>query len=51
MEHGQETSFNVALYNYQSTRENPAVLAIVATSKGTSAQVKRIGNVSQNIRW
>lgn len=31
--------FNVSLYNYQSTKENPAVLVIVASSQGTSAQV------------
>ena len=36
---GAESVFNVCLYNYQSTAENPAVLAIVATSNGTSAQI------------
>eukprot|EP00697_Spironema_sp_BW2_P017612 gnl/Spiro4/9359_TR4937_c0_g1_i1.p1 gnl/Spiro4/9359_TR4937_c0_g1~~gnl/Spiro4/9359_TR4937_c0_g1_i1.p1 ORF type:complete len:462 (-),score=-15.97 gnl/Spiro4/9359_TR4937_c0_g1_i1:82-1272(-) len=34
-----ECKFNVALMNYQSTQYNPAVLAIVATSNGTSAQL------------
>ncbi|RUS20636.1 hypothetical protein BC937DRAFT_94744 [Endogone sp. FLAS-F59071] len=33
------TDFHVQLYNYQSTPTNPAVLVIVATSKGTSAQL------------
>lgn len=31
--------FNVSLFNYQSTRDNPAVLVIVASAQGTSAQV------------
>src|SRR5665648_121651 len=31
--------FNVSLFNYQSTKANPAVLVIVASSQGTSAQV------------
>lgn len=31
--------FAVNLYNYQTTNENPAVLVIVATKDGTSAQV------------
>jgi len=35
----QETKFNVALYNYQSQPKNPAVLVIVSTSKGSSAQI------------
>ena len=39
IEKGKETKFNVALYNYQSQINNPAVLAIVSTSKGTSAQI------------
>ena len=34
-----KVSFNVALYNYQSEREDPAVLTIMATEQGTSAQV------------
>jgi len=34
-----EATFNVALYNYQSYHGNPAVLAITATSQGTSAQI------------
>lgn len=33
-----KVEFNVALYNYQSSRE-PAVLVIVASSQGTSAQI------------
>ena len=36
---GRETDFHVRLYNYQSTDANPAVLVIVATQNGTSAQV------------
>jgi len=36
---GEETKFNVALYNYQSQPSNPAVLVIVSTSKGSSAQI------------
>jgi len=36
---GQETKFNVALYNYQSHKGNPALLTIVSTSKGSSAQI------------
>lgn len=36
---GEEATFNVAIYNYQSTATDPAVLAIVASSRGTSAQV------------
>ena len=36
---GEETKFNVALYNYQSEARNPAVLVIVSTSKGSSAQI------------
>lgn len=34
-----ETKFNVALFNYQSQPRNPAVLVIVSTSKGSSAQI------------
>jgi len=33
------TLFNVAIYNYHSSDRNPAVLAIVASSQGTSAQI------------
>eukprot|EP01090_Pellita_catalonica_P020738 TRINITY_DN7547_c0_g1_i1.p1 TRINITY_DN7547_c0_g1~~TRINITY_DN7547_c0_g1_i1.p1 ORF type:complete len:413 (-),score=72.25 TRINITY_DN7547_c0_g1_i1:76-1314(-) len=36
---GQDAPFNVAITNYQSYARNPAVLAIVSTSQGTSAQV------------
>lgn len=35
----EETKFNVAIYNYQTRHNDPAILAIVASSKGTSAQV------------
>lgn len=31
--------FNVALYNYQTSAKNPAVLVIVISSKGASAQI------------
>ncbi len=31
--------FNPVIFNYQSSKENPAVLAIVATAKGTSATI------------
>lgn len=31
--------FNVRLYNYQTTEANPAVLVIISTNQGTSAQV------------
>ena len=34
-----EVSFNVRLFNYQTTTENPAVLVIISTNEGTSAQV------------
>ncbi len=34
-----EVAFVPELFNYQSTKDNPAVLAIVATSQGTSAHV------------
>jgi Zinc finger, ZZ type len=33
------TKFYISIYNYQSTATDSAVLAIVATSKGTSAQL------------
>jgi len=36
---GSEVEFNVALFNFQSSVGNPAVLAIVATAKGTSAHI------------
>merc|ERR1719242_2925782 len=36
---GEETKFNVALYNYQSSEKNPALLVIVSTAKGASAQI------------
>ena len=35
----KETKFNIALYNYQSRIKDPAVLVIVSTSRGTSAQI------------
>jgi len=36
---GGEAKFNVAIFNYQSSKRNPAVLAIGANEKGTSAQI------------
>jgi len=39
IEEGQDTKFNVCLRNYASRPKDPAVLVIVATSNGTSAQV------------
>ena len=39
IEKGKETKFSVAVFNYQSSKNNPAVLCIVSTSKGTSAQI------------
>jgi len=39
VDEGTDTKFNVCLKNYQSAPDNPAVLAIVASSSGTSAQV------------
>jgi len=39
VEKAKETKFNVALFNYQSKKNDPAILVIVATSKGSSAQV------------
>jgi hypothetical protein len=41
---GGEAKFNVSIYNYQSSSRNPAVLAIVATAQGTSAQVVEGGS-------
>ena len=38
-ENGKKTLFNIKLFNYQSWPKNPAVLAIVATSNGTSSQI------------
>jgi len=34
-----KVEFAVNLYNYQTTRDNPAVLVIVSTKDGTSAQI------------
>lgn len=34
-----EVNFNVTLFNYQSTVENPAVLVIIASNQGTSAMI------------
>jgi len=42
---GGEAKFNVAIFNYQSSKNNPAVLAIVANEKGTSAQI--VDNVGE----
>jgi len=36
---GGDSKFNVAIFNYQSSPGHPAVLAIVANSQGTSAQI------------
>ena len=38
-EEGEEVAFNVALFNYQSYAGNPAVLVLVASAQGTSAQI------------
>ncbi len=34
-----EVNFNVRMYNYQTTETNPAVLVIISSNQGTSAQV------------
>merc|ERR1712137_875137 len=39
VEEGKDTKFNVCLHNYQSYPNNPAVLVIIASSSGTSAQI------------
>ncbi len=39
LEGGGGTSFNAAIYNYQSRSDAPAVLAILSTVNGTSAQI------------
>ncbi|MBA3847707.1 MAG: hypothetical protein H0X45_13830 [Planctomycetes bacterium] len=39
VERGQTTTFAPVLFNYQSSASSPAVLTIVATPEGTSAQV------------
>lgn len=39
-----KVEFGVDLYNYQSSRDEPAVLVIMATAYGTSAQVVSGGN-------
>lgn len=44
VEKGSDAKFNVGIYNYQSEEGDPTVLAIVATSKGTSAQVVENAN-------
>eukprot|EP01129_Flabellula_baltica_P013559 TRINITY_DN631_c0_g1_i1.p1 TRINITY_DN631_c0_g1~~TRINITY_DN631_c0_g1_i1.p1 ORF type:complete len:450 (-),score=101.39 TRINITY_DN631_c0_g1_i1:24-1373(-) len=36
---GGETSFNVSIYNYQTVQDDPAILSIVSSSNGTSAQI------------
>lgn len=41
---GAEVEFHVSLFNYQSRKSNPAVLVIVASSKGTSAQIVDSGD-------
>jgi hypothetical protein len=35
----KDIPFNVRLYNYQTTTANPAVLVIISTNQGTSAQI------------
>lgn len=35
----KDVSFNVRLFNYQTTTENPAVLVVVATNQGTSSLI------------
>jgi hypothetical protein len=35
----KDIPFNVRLFNYQTTSENPAVLVIISTNQGTSAQI------------
>lgn len=37
--HNGEVEFNVKLYNYQTSKSNPAVLVILASAQGTSCQV------------
>lgn len=39
VELGQKTQFAVQLFNYQSNRDEPAVLVILASKNGTSVQV------------
>jgi hypothetical protein len=36
---GQKAHFNPVLFNYQSSKENPAVLTILVTREGTSATI------------
>jgi hypothetical protein len=38
-EDGGKVNFNVAIYNYQSSKDAPAILAIVTSVNGTSAQI------------
>jgi hypothetical protein len=42
-------SFNPVLFNYQSRRDNPAVLAILVSTEGTSATV--IDNTNDKASW
>ena len=42
-------SFNPVLFNYQSRKDNPAVLAILITTEGTSATV--IDNTNDKASW
>lgn len=41
---GDKTEFTVQLYNYQSYEDDPAVLVILATKDGTSAQIVNSSN-------
>ncbi|GMH40618.1 hypothetical protein BSKO_08522 [Bryopsis sp. KO-2023] len=39
IQEGEKVNFHVELYNYQAKNQDPPVLVMVATSKGTSVQV------------
>eukprot|EP01084_Bolivina_argentea_P024592 45815_1 len=39
IESSKQTPFNISIFNYQSIPKHPAVLLIISTSKGTSAQI------------
>jgi len=47
MPKGSVATFNLGLLNYQSKKNYPAVLAIVASAQGTSAQVAECDTFSQ----
>eukprot|EP00897_Mesotaenium_endlicherianum_P008797 jgi/Mesen1/7946/ME000422S07098 len=48
---GEEVDFHVALYNYMTKPAAPAVLAIVATAHGTSAQLVEEGGRQGQLLW